>query len=796
MGERFRIAIVGSGPAGLSAAAHAAELGLSHVLLEAEPHLSNTIYRYQKGKHVMAEPVVLPLRSPVSFEAGKRETILDAWNRESAKLKVNVRHRAEVTAITGSRGNFQLKLASGAALEAEYVVLSIGLQGNVRKLGAPGEDEDFVQYQLDDPAEYTDETIVVVGAGDAAIENAIALADNGNHVTIVNRRDEFDKAKSGNNTAILKAIEDGRVRCVYNAGVARAETRPGQRPGGLIVLNTANGEMQIPCHRIIARLGATPPRKFVDSCGVQFPSKDATSLPAVSGTYESNVSGLYIIGALAGFPLIKQAMNQGFEVVEYILGIPVEPADEAMLKEKLLRITGVASVDEGMRLLRQQPLLSLLTTLKLREFLLDSEVLVLRPGEVVFRKGDYATSFFSVLGGSVSINIPTRKGQAKSFRLSAGNFFGEMALLSGRRRSGTVLAGEDCVLVETPRRTMLRVLDSEPVLQRKLDEVALRRIVQNSLAGSLTPDELEHLVRDAVQKRYSVGEVIFRQDDEADALYMIRRGSVTVSLRHKGGEVVLAYISAGSFFGEMALVSMIPRTGTVRAAAPTEVVLIEAKRFRAVLDKNAAMRGEIANRYLDNMRSRHRLERGKNSELVSFLMHQGVGEATDVLLIDRSRCIRCNRCELACAETHDGVQRLNRDAGRTFETIHVPASCRHCEHPRCMADCPPDAIHRSVTGEVFIADNCIGCGNCQRNCPYEVIRMASVVAAKRPSLWRLLFPAAPRPSPGGSGDHGRQKAVKCDMCLGLAGGFACVCACPTGAAFRVRPETLISVFEP
>ena len=65
----FQIAIIGSGPAGLSAAAHAAELGVSHVLLEAEPHVSNTIYKYQKGKHVMAEPQILPLRSPLTFAA-------------------------------------------------------------------------------------------------------------------------------------------------------------------------------------------------------------------------------------------------------------------------------------------------------------------------------------------------------------------------------------------------------------------------------------------------------------------------------------------------------------------------------------------------------------------------------------------------------------------------------------------------------------------------------------------------------------------------------------------------------
>jgi len=63
----YKIAIVGSGPAGLSAAAHAAKLGLSHILLEAQTHLSDTIYKYQKGKHVMAEPGFLDLRSPMRF---------------------------------------------------------------------------------------------------------------------------------------------------------------------------------------------------------------------------------------------------------------------------------------------------------------------------------------------------------------------------------------------------------------------------------------------------------------------------------------------------------------------------------------------------------------------------------------------------------------------------------------------------------------------------------------------------------------------------------------------------------
>ena len=80
----YQVAIIGSGPAGLSAAAHAAKLGLNHILLEAQTHLADTIYKYQKGKHVMAEPSVLPLRSPMTFAAGTREEIIE--ERQGLKI--------------------------------------------------------------------------------------------------------------------------------------------------------------------------------------------------------------------------------------------------------------------------------------------------------------------------------------------------------------------------------------------------------------------------------------------------------------------------------------------------------------------------------------------------------------------------------------------------------------------------------------------------------------------------------------------------------------------------------------
>ena len=176
-------------------------------------------------------------------------------------------------------------------------------------------------------------------------------------------------------------------------------------------------------------------------------------------------------------------------------------------------------------------------------------------------------------------------------------------------------------------------------------------------------------------------------------------------------------------------------------------------------------------------------------------MQQGVGEATDVLLIDESLCVRCNNCEKACADVHDGTSRLDREAGPTYANIHVPTSCRHCENPHCMKDCPPDAIHRDEGGEVYIENTCIGCGNCERNCPYGVIQLSHIDPKRQsPSLLSWLFfgrgEEPGREAPYHSAETVK-KAVKCDMCKGIPGGAACVRACPTGAAIRVSPDRFL-----
>lgn len=797
MAEQYKIAVVGSGPAGLSAAAHAAELGVSHILLEAAPQISNTIFRYQKGKFVMAEPAVLPLRAPLEFQATNRETVLELWNKGIKFHNVNVRYQAEVARIVARDGGFDLQLVGGATVQTEAVVLGIGLQGNIRKLGVPGEDLPRVQYQLDDPKEYEGETIIVVGAGDAGIENAVALAEQ-NTVIIINRKDEFDRVKEGNLNLVLQHIKDGKIECYYGTQVARMEATPGAEKPMVAVLNTANGEAHVPCDRLIARLGAIPPRKFVEACGIEFPNNDPAAVPAVSPTYESNVKGLYIVGALAGYPLIKQALNQGYEVVEFILGHNLEPADEPLLREKFKSLPGRPSVDDALALIQSHcPLLAGITTLQLREFMLDSVVRTPRPGETIFAIDDYTDTFFTILDGNVSVQV-RRDDPAQTITLGRGQFFGEMSLISGRRRSATVTAGPDCVLIETPRRSMNKLIKSAEPVKRVIDEVFLLRAVQSQLAPNTPLDYLSDLVKTARVERFPAGAVVFREGDDGDCLHLVRSGSLTAARALGGREVVLSYIPAGNYVGEMALLGESKRNATVRAAVATETIRLDGEAFKTLLARDAELRDRVEAKYQQRLAQNVRMEDSpETGNVISFLVQQGLGEASDVLLIDEALCVRCNNCESACAETHDGTSRLNREAGPTYASVHVPTSCRHCEHPHCMKDCPPDAIHRAGNGEVYIADNCIGCGNCQRNCPYGVIQMAAKAGSKPGLLAWLMFGVGPGPGQAKQAKSKRattlqKHAVKCDMCRDLSGGPACVRACPTGAAIRVSPEDFMS----
>ncbi len=864
MESRFHIAIVGSGPGGLSAAGRAAEHDLgrqdtshqpTHILLESFKAPAKTIQRYQKGKHVMAEPHFLDLRSPIKFRAGTREAILEWWRQGIDEKGINIRYESEVTAISGKQGDFLITLNDGDTIRAENVVLAIGTQGNPRKLGVPGEDERLVQYQLDDPYAYQDETIVVVGAGDAAIENALGLAEQ-NRVYIVNRRDEFARAKEGNLNAVLKAINDQSVdfSCFYESHVSAVRPPTDEGESGAIVLDTPEGERTIECHRIVARLGSVPPRKFVESCGVEFPDDRPTSLPELSNQYESNVPGLYIIGALGGYPLIKQAMNQGHDVIEYIHGNDVKPVDHELLMLQFSGLPYMADPEEILALYQQRlPMFRRMNALQFREFILESRVIasvsddqsreevearsraaeekhqqtllerhkdrlaeleasnepiteadrtppkprpatrIMQEGESIFQDGEYTNTFYTIAEGEAHIQY---EPDGPVYTLKPGQFFGEMSLISGRPRSGNATIGPETILLETPRRMMVKVLNSNEEVKDGIDWMFIVRVLQKHFAPDLPIEELRKIARKVELQQYASGDSIYDEGDSGDCLHLIRSGTVTLSRKVGDAQIAIDHLQSGRMFGQLALMGDPVRRETATAAVKTETIMLRSREFLALLKKDPQRIDDIQAETRNQLKLETMLaSMPEGGNVISFLMDEGLGEATNAMIIDEDLCVGCDNCEKACADTHGGISRLDRKAGASHASVQVPISCRHCEHPHCMKDCPVDAIHRAPSGEVFIDDSCIGCGNCETNCPYDAIHMAPELKRKGGILSWILFgfgsePGADSEKSATAADtqQSSHKAVKCDGCMDLKGGPACVRACPTGAAIRIGPD--------
>ncbi|MEM8841485.1 MAG: cyclic nucleotide-binding domain-containing protein, partial [Pseudomonadota bacterium] len=746
--------------------------------------LNNTLFKFQKGKPVMATPDSLPLRAEVAFEADTREAILGSWEGRARELGVNIRLGAEVTDVTGEKGAFTLTMADGSEVAAESVVIAIGLQGNLRKMGVPGEENGLTEYQLDDPKDYWDKDVVVIGAGDAAIENAIGLANNENRVTIVNRKREFARAKPGNISQILAAIKDEQIQCAYNANPVSVQERS-------ITLKNPDGEMIVPADRVIARLGAIAPRKFVETVGGVF--EEGAQFPRVSESYESDRPGVYFVGALAGYPLIKQCLNQGYEVIQTIAGDPVDGADIDALRAKFDPVTGGRPIYEVLEDVKATiPIFGDLTLLQLREFLLEADVRAPAAGTRIVKRGDAGATLFLILRGTVEIPV----SEAVTFSLTDGAFFGEMGLVMGRRRTSDAIAGAQCVVIEIPRMAALKLLASSEAARKTLNDTLVLRKFQTFLAPTITAQDVAEILETYEIVKFSRGEELIREGDaRADTCYLVQSGSCAISRMVGDQETVINYVPAGALLGESALLTGEPRNATVSAAVGVEAIKIDGALFRDLMARKPMLKAKV-----EEMTARRSAQASQraivNKEVqaaTDFLLANGIGEATNAIIIDYTLCVNCDYCEKACAETHDGITRLHRAQGPTQGDLHIPISCRHCEHPHCMADCPPNALHRTSSGAVAVDDSCIGCGNCARNCPYGAIKLSALPVKRGNLLTQLLFGWGDAPgerAPAQKSKANKETARKCDLCEDVHGGPACVRACPTGAVMRVGPETL------
>ncbi len=100
------------------------------------------------------------------------------------------------------------------------------------------------------------------------------------------------------------------------------------------------------------------------------------------------------------------------------------------------------------------------------------------------------------------------------------------------------------------------------------------------LFSSVSVDDLSSLSRQFTRRRYRKGEIIFHKGDFGSTFHIINIGGVKLSIpSEEGGDVFLAHLGPGDFFGELALLDERPRSATATARDSTETLALERKDF-------------------------------------------------------------------------------------------------------------------------------------------------------------------------------------------------------------------------
>lgn len=110
---------------------------------------------------------------------------------------------------------------------------------------------------------------------------------------------------------------------------------------------------------------------------------------------------------------------------------------------------------------------------------------------------------------------------------------------------------------------------------------ALRRL---AIFGPLSPAQIEQVAQTAQHQRYTKGELLVREGDPGDSLFVITTGRVRIEKRlDDGATLTLDHLEAEDFFGEMSLLTGAPRTASVIAEAEVEVLLVDKAGLASVI---------------------------------------------------------------------------------------------------------------------------------------------------------------------------------------------------------------------
>lgn len=300
MSDRFEIIVVGAGPCGIAVGAAAKRAGLSCVLFDKGCITSSIVgYPYYMtffSTAVMLEVGNLPFTIPDSKPT--RREALAYYRRVVEHWDIDVRQYEEVLDLEGDDGDFTIKTRRADGTEEIYaaaaVVVATGGFQAPNYLGVPGEELDKVQHYYHEPYPFYDQDVLVVGAGNSAVESALEMYRNGVRVSMAHFGDTIDR---GVKPWVVPDINNRHERAEIPMYWRHRVTRV--TPQSVVLRSDEDGsEIELENDFVLAMTGWRSDHGQLAELGVSI--DEETGIPAHDKvTMETNVPGLYIAGVIA-----------------------------------------------------------------------------------------------------------------------------------------------------------------------------------------------------------------------------------------------------------------------------------------------------------------------------------------------------------------------------------------------------------------------------------------------------------------------------------------------------------------
>jgi thioredoxin reductase (NADPH) len=281
-GVTHDVIILGSGPAGLTAAVYAARANLEPLLVEGVIEGGPT-----GGQLTLTTDVE---NFPGFAEGIMGPELIQQMRAQAERFGTTFVTEDIVRAELGSRP-FVLETASGVELSARALIVATGAKP--RRLDVPGEDElwgsGVSACATCDGFFFRDRHVVVVGGGDSAMEEATFLTKFASKVTVVHRREEFRASA----IMIDRAKRNERIAFELNATVAKVNGADGV-VSSVTLEDTVTGEQRdLPCDGMFLAIGHIPNTSLFD--GVLEKDDEGYLVVADPSTY-TNVEGVFACG--------------------------------------------------------------------------------------------------------------------------------------------------------------------------------------------------------------------------------------------------------------------------------------------------------------------------------------------------------------------------------------------------------------------------------------------------------------------------------------------------------------------